>query len=177
MSKRCVKGFTLLELAIVFTILAILAAILYPIFVRSANRAKQTSCEEKMHQLFLAIDLYRSDYGGQGVLGSMAAMALPPNLVVLKHAQNLDRELFRCTGSTELYAHPVFTYMPIPAQLWEDLIEKDGSNAIMLLDDNHQDRPGIERAPMMTHFAFGYTVEAPTLNPGRPVFREPSNFG
>ncbi len=54
------SGFTLIELLVVIAIIAILAAILFPVFARA--KAKQTSCLSNIKQLVLGVLMYASDY-------------------------------------------------------------------------------------------------------------------
>ncbi len=56
------NGFTLIELLVVIAIIAILAAILFPVFARAREKAKQTSCLSNMKQIALAADMYTQDY-------------------------------------------------------------------------------------------------------------------
>ena len=56
------QGFTLIELLVVIAIIAILAAILFPVFARAREKARQTSCLSNMKQLGLAMVMYAQDY-------------------------------------------------------------------------------------------------------------------
>ncbi len=56
------KGFTLIELLVVIAIIAILAAILFPVFARAREKARQTSCLSNQKQIGLAIMMYVQDY-------------------------------------------------------------------------------------------------------------------
>jgi prepilin-type N-terminal cleavage/methylation domain-containing protein/prepilin-type processing-associated H-X9-DG protein len=56
------KGFTLIELLVVIAIIAILAAILFPVFARAREKARQTSCLSNAKQIGLACSMYFQDY-------------------------------------------------------------------------------------------------------------------
>jgi prepilin-type N-terminal cleavage/methylation domain-containing protein/prepilin-type processing-associated H-X9-DG protein len=56
------KGFTLIELLVVIAIIAILAAILFPVFARAREKARQASCQSNLKQIALASKMYMSDY-------------------------------------------------------------------------------------------------------------------
>lgn len=56
------KGFTLIELLVVIAIIAILAAILFPVFARAREKARQASCQSNEKQLALAVLMYVQDY-------------------------------------------------------------------------------------------------------------------
>lgn len=60
MQKR--RGFTLIELLVVIAIIAILAAILFPVFARAREAARQSSCLNNHKQLSLAFRQYAQDY-------------------------------------------------------------------------------------------------------------------
>ena len=56
------KGFTLIELLVVIAIIAILAAILFPVFARARAKAQQNNCLSNLKQLALANSMYMSDW-------------------------------------------------------------------------------------------------------------------
>ena len=64
------KGFTLIELLVVIAIIAILAAILFPVFARAREKARQTSCLSNMKQIMLAVLQYVQDYDEMLPLGT-----------------------------------------------------------------------------------------------------------
>lgn len=61
-NRMCRKGFTLIELLIVIAIIAILAAILFPVFARARENARRTSCASNLKQISLGIMQYAQDY-------------------------------------------------------------------------------------------------------------------
>jgi prepilin-type N-terminal cleavage/methylation domain-containing protein/prepilin-type processing-associated H-X9-DG protein len=63
-------GFTLIELLVVIAIIAILAAILFPVFARAREKARQTSCLSNVKQLDLGIQMYIGDYDEKLPVGS-----------------------------------------------------------------------------------------------------------
>jgi prepilin-type N-terminal cleavage/methylation domain-containing protein/prepilin-type processing-associated H-X9-DG protein len=60
--RRGSPGFTLIELLVVIAIVAILAAILFPVFARAREKARQTSCLSNVKQMGLATLMYCGDY-------------------------------------------------------------------------------------------------------------------
>lgn len=56
------RGFTLIELLVVIAIIAILAAILFPVFARAREKARQSACLSNVKQISLGILMYVQDY-------------------------------------------------------------------------------------------------------------------
>ncbi len=56
------QGFTLIELLVVIAIIAILAAILFPVFARAREKARQSSCLSNTKQIMASVLMYSQDY-------------------------------------------------------------------------------------------------------------------
>jgi prepilin-type N-terminal cleavage/methylation domain-containing protein len=98
-------GFTLIELLVVIAIIAILAAILFPVFAKAREKARMTSCESNLKQLSLGTIQYIQDYDEHfwqgwtgntsttvaGVTAPMAMLAIQP---YLKNSQ-----VYKCPSS------------------------------------------------------------------------------
>ncbi len=63
-------GFTLIELLVVIAIIAIMAAILFPVFAQAREKARQTACISNMKQAGTAVMMYSQDYDEMYPLGS-----------------------------------------------------------------------------------------------------------
>lgn len=77
-----IKGFTLIELLIVIAIIAIISAILFPVFATAREKARQTACISNEKQLGLALIQYSQDYDerypGSGYYGAGWAERIYP---------------------------------------------------------------------------------------------------
>jgi prepilin-type N-terminal cleavage/methylation domain-containing protein/prepilin-type processing-associated H-X9-DG protein len=77
------KGFTLIELLVVIAIIAILAAILFPVFARARENARRASCQSNLKQIGLGFAQYTQDYDerfplyADGTTGAWAAELQP----------------------------------------------------------------------------------------------------
>jgi prepilin-type N-terminal cleavage/methylation domain-containing protein/prepilin-type processing-associated H-X9-DG protein len=73
------KGFTLIELLVVIAIIAILAAILFPVFARAREQARKISCVSNMRQITMGAQQYVQDYDEKFPFGyNWAPISGPP---------------------------------------------------------------------------------------------------
>ncbi len=107
------KGFTLIELLVVIAIIAILAAILFPVFARAREKAKQTSCLSNMKQLVLGAQMYTNDYDDNvfGHIQGTRSDFYPPQRPYLNWAQQVypyvkNEQLFVCPSrSSDVWSY------------------------------------------------------------------------
>jgi prepilin-type N-terminal cleavage/methylation domain-containing protein/prepilin-type processing-associated H-X9-DG protein len=104
LSSRAVKrrGFTLIELLVVIAIIAILAAILFPVFARARENARRSSCQSNLKQIGLGIMQYSQDYDEKMIPmrwfwdGGSSRMTFPA--LVQPYVKSV--QLFKCPSNT-----------------------------------------------------------------------------
>jgi prepilin-type N-terminal cleavage/methylation domain-containing protein/prepilin-type processing-associated H-X9-DG protein len=93
-------GFTLIELLVVIAIIAILAAILFPVFAKAREKARQISCASNLRNLGTAILMYTQDYDEQFPLAAYATSGFAFTTwheLTDPYAKNKD--IWRCPSS------------------------------------------------------------------------------
>ena len=100
-SKR--SGFTLIELLVVIAIIAILAAILFPVFAQAKLAAKKTSALSGVKQQALAVMMYQGDADDVFPTGFIADSGNPSNLYSFVPGTTWMRKAFPYEKSTDLF--------------------------------------------------------------------------
>ncbi|MBW3635146.1 MAG: DUF1559 domain-containing protein [Armatimonadetes bacterium] len=98
--KLVQRGFTLIELLVVIAIIAILAAILFPVFGRARENARRSSCQSNMKQLGLAVMQYAQDYDEMYPMGMRNNWTNAWAVTVQPYAKSY--EVFRCPNESNI---------------------------------------------------------------------------
>ena len=106
MRKRV--GFTLIELLVVIAIIAILAAILFPVFARAREKARAASCLSNVKQLALGELMYAQDFDeylpGYGDHGCGARTCVYWRQMIAAYVKN--QQIFTCPSAKQTFILP-----------------------------------------------------------------------
>lgn len=109
------RGFTLIELLVVIAIIAILAAILFPVFLRAKENGKQTQCKGNMRQIGSALLMYADDNSGRmPVMGTSGYDNWIANAMERNALPNYAAALLKYTKSKACFYCPTAAPVPVP---------------------------------------------------------------
>lgn len=103
MPRQRNSGFTIVELLVVLAILAVLAGVVYAASGGVREKARQSVCLSNLHQIGLAVQMYRQDYGGSDAPGWPSQLGLPPNHIVLTDSKSLHGTAYLAGGRNVLW--------------------------------------------------------------------------
>lgn len=147
-------AFTLVEVIVVVAILAVLAALLYPVLAKAKEGSKMATCRSNLRQRFVALQLYRDTVDGTDVPADSESMGFPAHLDCVLWPQdcwtNAERRL-ACSGRhPRMPGWPVGyrQFWPPPRHFtaayskeqeakWIEYLHAAGPGALVLTDMNH----------------------------------------
>ena len=140
---RTNRAFTLIELLVVIAIIAILAAILFPVFAQAREKARTASCTSNLRQMGLAAVMYAQDYDeiypGMWQWSPLAILAHSPYLYppgwTLQQAEQQcqtcpyvkNAQIFKCPSQNKQYAGAWASYGYAYPTMWGDYPPIPGS--------------------------------------------------
>ena len=106
-------AFTLIELLVVIAIIAILAAILFPVFARARENARRSSCSSNLKQIGLGLIQYTQDYDEKFPYSRADADLAPWHVKIFPYVKST--QIFACpsnTGNTTILNNSISTAIP-----------------------------------------------------------------
>lgn len=134
------KGFTLLEVLVCIGIIAVVAAISFPVIKRAKEVAMLTTTKSNLHQMWLALQIYR-DQWGKTDSGSHYEVGMPLSLTIPDYIPKLSPPMPRYDawkGYLWLMTDPT-SAEPKIVKSWEDYSRKCGVNVAVIADYNFND--------------------------------------
>ena len=98
--KKSRSAFTLIELLVVIAIIAILAAILFPVFARARENARRSSCQSNLKQIALGVKQYVQDYD-ERFPPEGAGLVTDPGWAVSTQPYLKSEQIFQCPSETQ----------------------------------------------------------------------------
>ncbi|MFQ6097156.1 MAG: prepilin-type N-terminal cleavage/methylation domain-containing protein [Armatimonadota bacterium] len=131
---------TYIELCTVIAIIAVLAAILFPVFARAREKARQVSCANNLMQVYLALTIYARDHGGRypptdDDLSPLYPRYLPTRDVLVCPTALLDEAAPE--ADSYQYKGGLFNDAPIYRGLMTDAAFRHNGGANALFADGH----------------------------------------
>jgi prepilin-type N-terminal cleavage/methylation domain-containing protein len=183
---RGLRGFTLTEILVAIAILIALAALLWPVLASAKNRAKESKCWSNLHQMHIALAIYREE-NAKVPYGGAATMGLPPYLDAAIPRSILDK-LKICDGvgpEPFLPARYVVMWLGMDSESspWAKYARKYEEATVCMVDPNHRNEGKPRVSEFYRQYAIGLRLDGSIFSvtrmgsPGSFDFWDPANGG
>jgi len=131
--RSLTKGFTLIELLVVIAIIAILAAILFPVFAQAREAARKATCQSNLKQFGNAFQMYRSDYDEKFPMGGWFGAKSTPepigrsrdwHIAIYPYVKSTG--VYWCPSSTDGHTNPAAWNRVSSDYLFNNHLGRDG---------------------------------------------------
>ena len=134
------KAFTLTEILVVIAIIAVLASLIFPVAQSAKARAKESACMSNLHQIYVAMQMYREDFG---------EYPPTPGKPFILDSPYLGGSRLRCQSKADPWVlgdymlnGPPFNWgsideRPHYVKIYDDCRNKRGDQFPIAWDDNH----------------------------------------
>jgi prepilin-type N-terminal cleavage/methylation domain-containing protein/prepilin-type processing-associated H-X9-DG protein len=142
-SLRHERGFTLIELLVVIAIIAILAAILFPVFAQARAKARQSACLSNMKQLGTGLMMYAQDYDETMPLNDYVGNGMAP-LAGWRDPRAGDSwasGLYPYVKNLHIYVCPEAVHYPAPGIVWRSPDKFEDGTVSYLMNYATRGRP------------------------------------
>jgi prepilin-type N-terminal cleavage/methylation domain-containing protein/prepilin-type processing-associated H-X9-DG protein len=166
------QGFTLIELLVVIAIIAILAAILFPVFAQAREKARQATCLSNVHQLAQAALMYAQDYDERFIgfyTGSDRKMLLYPyTRSGVTNADTKSNQVWHCPSTQHVGQEAGYGFNTLMNFVSLAQVTTP-AETVQLCDTGLKDTPDGLVLDLRTQVNAPSTI--PSQNPSRPVPR------
>ncbi len=177
------RGFSLIEMLTCVAILIVLYAIAYPVFGLAENYSRRTAAASNLHQLYLAVAMYRTDYGGDGDFGLPAQMGLPadvgawPTPYVSFMANKSGFWKSPCGVNTQWFPSDpppriTIVYRPSADASYATYSQLYRENSVLFKDYNCDDNDAPFENKYVNHRGIGVLLEGRLVSPYKPGLME-----
>jgi len=157
------RAISLVEVLVVVGILAVLAGLLFPVFKHAKRSAQITDEANRLHQIHLALSLYRTNHDGDGVFGNIYSMGLPDvdmlsKLAIAEEPPFRPISIFASACGVHPHIGDVYggvEYMPNPSPEWAESARVFRDSLILYCDITCNDADVFPQNPLQTKFAIG----------------------
>lgn len=174
--KHRLVAFSLVEVLTCVAILAVVAALSFPVFSIAKRRSQMTVSRSDLRQIWMALEMYRSDQGGGGESGAEAAQGLPPVDVYSKMVKDLGLKppLAGRWPAVGWY----YYLLPDPVAddalhiMWGKHLERCGAGAVIAQDLNFSEVGPTDSSPYLSKIGIGVSLSGKVLlqeAPGVPI--------